>query len=105
MPNSYDLNVSATAPVEKWALRLYVAGQSPKSLVAFANLKKMCEQNLAPETYQIEVIDLIKNPQLAESHQIIAIPTLVRLVPEPIKKVIGDLSNTAKVLVSLQLHP
>ena len=102
--NNYDLDHPQNAHPEKWLLRLYVAGQSPKSLTAFANLKKICEQNLEFGTYQIEVIDLVKNPQLAESHQIFAIPTLVRLVPEPIKKIIGDLSNTTKVLVSLQFH-
>lgn len=89
-------------PPAVWNLRLYIAGQSPKSLVASANLKKLCDQHLAPESFKIEVIDLVKHPHLAESDQIIAIPTLVRIMPEPIKKVIGDLSNTAKVLVSLQ---
>jgi circadian clock protein KaiB len=86
-------------------LRLYVAGQTPKSLTAFANLKKICEKYLEGKSYKIEVIDLLENPQLAEGDQIMAIPTLVRLLPEPIKKVIGDLSNTEKVLVGLQLRP
>lgn len=103
--NSYGVDDPLNAPTEKWTLRLYVAGQSPKSLVAFANLKKLCEENLEAETYQIEVIDLLKNPELAESDQIIAIPTLIRLLPSPIRKVIGDLSNTEKVVVSLQLRP
>lgn len=95
-------NHSIDEPPKLWILRLYIAGQSPKSLAAFANLKKLCEQHLVSDTYKIEIVDLIQNPHLAESDQIIAIPTLVRLMPEPIKKVIGDLSNTAKVLLSLQ---
>jgi circadian clock protein KaiB len=86
-----------------WELRLYVAGQTPKSLTAFANLKKICEQHLAGQ-YRIEVIDLMKQPQLAEGDQILAIPTLVRKLPEPVKKIIGDLSNTERVLVGLDLR-
>ncbi len=89
---------------EFWELRLYVAGQTPKSLVAFANLKKICEEHLKGK-YHIEVIDLLKNPQLAGGDQILAIPTLVRKLPEPIKKIIGDLSNTLRVLVGLDLRP
>lgn len=89
---------------EFWALRLYVAGQTPKSLTAFANLKKICEEHLEGK-YRIEVIDLLKNPQLARGDQILAIPTLVRKLPEPIKKIIGDLSNTERVLVGLDLRP
>jgi circadian clock protein KaiB len=90
--------------VEKeWELRLYVAGQTPKSLTAFANLKKICEEHLEGK-YRIEVIDLLKNPRLAEGDQILAIPTLVRKLPEPIKKIIGDLSNTERVLVGLDLR-
>src|SRR5436853_3576938 len=85
-------------------LRLYVAGQTAKSLAAFANLKKVCEEHLAGK-YKIEVIDLLKNPQLAKGDQIVAIPTLVRKLPEPIRKIIGDLSNTERVLVGLQLRP
>jgi circadian clock protein KaiB len=85
-----------------WELRLYVAGQTPKSLAAFANLRKICEEHLAGQ-YHIEIIDLLKNPQLASGDQILAIPTLVRKLPEPIKKIIGDLSNTEKVLVGLNL--
>lgn len=88
---------------EKWELRLYVAGQTPKSIKAFANLKKLCEEHLAGQ-YRIEVIDLLQNPQLAEGDQIFAIPTLVRNFPEPIKKIIGDLSNTERVLVGLNLR-
>ena len=83
-------------------LRLYVAGQTPKSLAAFANLRKICEMYLAGR-YEIEVIDLLERPQLAQGDEIVAIPTLVRKLPEPITKVIGDLSNTERVLVGLQL--
>jgi circadian clock protein KaiB len=86
-----------------WELRLYVAGQTPKSIAAFANLKKICDEHLAGE-YHIEIIDLLKKPQLASGDQILAIPTLVRKLPEPIKKIIGDLSNTERVLVGLDLR-
>lgn len=89
---------------ESYELRLYVAGQTPKSIVAFANLKKICEEHLAGK-YHIEVIDLLQNPQLARGDQILAIPTLVRKLPEPVKKIIGDLSNTERVLVGLDLRP
>jgi circadian clock protein KaiB len=92
------------APGEVWELRLYVAGQTPKSIDAFANLKKICEENLKGK-YSIEVIDLFKNPQLARGDQILAIPTLVRKLPQPIKKIIGDLSNTERVLVGLDVRP
>ena len=88
---------------KEWELRLYVAGQTPKSLAAFSNLKKICEEHLEGK-YRIEVIDLLKNPRLAEGDQILAIPTLVRKLPEPIKKIIGDLSNTERVLVGLDLR-
>jgi circadian clock protein KaiB len=88
---------------EMWNLRLYVAGQTPKSIKAFANLKKICEEHLAGK-YRIEVIDLLKNPQLAKGDQIIAIPTLVRKLPEPLKKIIGDLANTERVLVGLDIR-
>ncbi len=87
-----------------WELRLYVAGNTPKSLAAFDNLKKICEEHLKGQ-YRIEIIDLLKNPQLARGDQIIAIPTLVRKLPEPLKKIIGDLSNTLRVLVGLDLRP
>jgi circadian clock protein KaiB len=80
-----------------------VAGQTPKSLLAFGNLKRICEDYLAGE-YRIEVIDLLKNPQLAQGDQILAIPTLVRKLPEPVRKIIGDLSNTERVLVGLDLR-
>ena len=85
-----------------WLLRLYVAGQTPKSLIAFANLKKICEEHLKGQ-YRIEVIDLLVNPKLAKGDQIIAIPTLIRALPEPVVKIIGDLSNTENVLVGLDL--
>ena len=88
---------------KEWELRLYVAGQTPKSLAAFANLKKICEEHLAGE-YHIEVIDLLKDPQLASGDQILAIPTLVRKLPQPIRKIIGDLSNTERVLVGLDIR-
>jgi len=88
---------------EIWNLRLYVAGQTPKSIAAFANLKTICEEHLAGK-YHIEVIDLLKNPQLAEGDQIIAIPTLVRKLPEPLKKIIGDLADTERVLVGLDIR-
>jgi len=86
-----------------WDLRLYVAGQSKKSLAAFANLKKLCDEYV-PGRYKIEVVDLLKNPKLAAGDQIIAIPTLVRKLPPPIKKIIGDLSNTEKTLVGLEIR-
>ena len=87
-----------------WVLRLYVAGQTPKSVAAFANLKRICEEHLAGK-YRIEVIDLMENPKLAEGDQILAIPTLVRKLPQPLKKIIGDLSDTERVLVGLQIKP
>ncbi len=89
---------------EIWNLRLYVAGQTPKAITAFVNLKQICEEHLAGK-YQIEVIDLLKNPQLAKGDQIIAIPTLVRRLPAPLKKIIGDLANTERVLVGLDIRP
>ncbi|MDO1451335.1 circadian clock protein KaiB [Rhodocytophaga aerolata] len=89
---------------EMWKLRLYIAGQTPKSVTALANLKKYCEQYLKGR-YQLEVIDLLKNPQLAEGDQILAIPTLVRKVPVPMRKIIGDLSNQERVLVGLDIRP
>jgi circadian clock protein KaiB len=89
---------------KRWQLRLYVAGQTSKSVTAFANLKKLCEKHMAGR-YEIEVIDLLKNPKLAAGDQILAIPTLVRRLPEPVKKIIGDLSNEHRVLVGLDLRP
>ena len=89
---------------EGYNLRLYVAGQTPKSIAAIVNLKKLCEQHLSGR-YNIEVIDLMKDPALAQRHQIVAIPTLIRQLPEPLKRIIGDLSNLEKVLVGLDIHP
>jgi circadian clock protein KaiB len=89
---------------EAWTLRLYVAGQTPKCMTAFGNLKKICEKHLAGR-YRIDVIDLLKDPKLARGDQILAIPTLVRKLPEPVRKIIGDLSNTERVLVGLDLRP
>ncbi|MEI8383214.1 MAG: circadian clock KaiB family protein [Planctomycetota bacterium] len=86
-----------------WQLRLYIAGKTPKSVTAFENLKRICEEHLAGE-YEIEVVDLIENPRLAQDDQIVAIPTLVRKLPEPIRKIIGDLSDTERTLVGLQLR-
>lgn len=89
---------------ESWILRLYVAGQTLKSATAFANLKKICEVHLQGR-YQIEVIDFLVHPALAKDEQILAVPTLMRKLPAPVKKVIGDLSNTERVLVGLDLRP
>lgn len=89
---------------ETFRLRLYVAGQTPKSVSAFANLKKICEEHLQGR-YELEIIDLIENPGLARGDQILAVPTLVRRLPKPIKKIIGDLSNRERVLVGLDLRP
>jgi circadian clock protein KaiB len=89
---------------DTYILRLYVSGQTKKSLAAFANLMKICEEHLSGK-YSIEVIDLLENPQLAKGDKILAVPTLVRKLPEPIKKIIGDLSNTERVLVGLDLFP
>ena len=93
-----------TPDVALYELRLYVAGQTPKSLAAFANLKRICETRLEGQ-YRIEVIDLMKTPKLAAGDQILAMPTLVRRLPEPIKKIIGDLSNEERVLVGLDIQP
>ena len=95
---------AASSPdVKAYVLRLYVAGQTPKSQLAFTNLKQICEDHLRGG-YEIEIIDLLENPQLASGDQILAVPTLVRRLPEPIKKIIGDLSNTERVLVGLDLQ-
>lgn len=91
-------------PAKLWQLRLYVAGQTPKSLTAFSNLKKICESHLNG-SYRIEVIDLLEQPHLSKGDQILAVPTLVRKLPEPVRKIIGDLSNTNRVLVGLDLRP
>ena len=97
------MNSANSASTEKWNLRLYTAGQSPKSLAALANLKRVCEEHLAGR-YSIEVIDLLKNPRLAKDDQIVAIPTLVRKLPEPLRRLVGDLSDTERTLVGLQLR-
>ena len=96
-------NDSGPNPDNPWRLRLYVAGQSPKCLAAFANLKKLCEEHLNG-CYELEIIDLLEHPQLAQGDQILALPTLVRKLPEPVRKIIGDLSNTERVLVGLDLR-
>ena len=93
----------AGVAADVFELRLYVAGQTPKSLAALANLKRICDEHLKQE-YRIEVIDLVKNPQLAQGDQILAIPTLVRRVPAPLRKIIGDLSNVERVLVGLDIR-
>ena len=94
----------AQAASDTFLLRLYVAGQTPKSMAAFVNLKKICEEHLEGR-YQNQVIDLLENPRLADGDQILAIPTLVRQLPEPVRKIIGDLSNTERVLIGLDLRP
>lgn len=97
-----DKNKPATNEV--FELRLYVAGQTPRSIDAFANLKKLCEEYL-PGRYNIEVVDLVKHPQLAAGDQILAIPTLVRKLPQPLRKIVGDLRDTERALVGLQFRP
>ncbi len=94
-----------TKQQERWDLRLYVAGQTPKSMTAFTNLKKICAEHLKGRRYNIEVVDLMENPTLARGDQILALPTLVRKLPHPLRKIIGDLSNTERVLVGLDLRP
>lgn len=89
---------------ERWELRLYVAGQTPRSLAAFANLKKICETHLKGK-YRIEVIDLVAHPELARADQIVAIPTLIRKLPPPVKRLIGDLSNKDRTLIGMELVP
>jgi circadian clock protein KaiB len=95
---------SRRRPAKLWQLRLYVAGHTPKSLAAFANLKGICESHLKGR-YRIEVIDLLEQPQLSKGDQILAVPTLVRKLPQPVRKIIGDLSDTERVLVGLDLLP
>ena len=91
-----------SAAADKWTLRLYTAGQSPKSLAALANLKRVCDEHLAGR-YSIEVVDLLKNPRLAKDDQIVAIPTLVRKLPEPLRRIVGDLSDTERNRLGVQL--
>jgi circadian clock protein KaiB len=97
-------NAPSAEPEPEWELRLYIAGQGARSVTAFTNLKKLCEAHLAGR-YRLEVIDLLEHPQLSRNDQIIAIPTLVRSLPTPIRRVVGDLSNTERTLVGLQLRP
>jgi len=94
----------ATPRKPNWELRLYVAGRTARSVKALANLRRICEEHLKGE-YQIQVIDVLENPQLAAGDQILALPTLVRKLPEPVKKIIGDLSNEERVLIGLDLRP
>jgi circadian clock protein KaiB len=103
-PSPPDGAAPAGPGADFWDLRLYVAGQTARSMAALANLKKICEEHLAGK-YKVEVIDLLANPQLARGHQILAVPTLVRQLPEPIRKIIGDLSQTDRVLVGLDIGP
>jgi circadian clock protein KaiB len=104
MNNELTTEPAVAAGKEVWELRLYVAGETSKSIAAIENLKRICDEHL-PGRFRIEVVDLLKNPQLARGDQIIAIPTLVRKLPNPARKIIGDLSNTEKTLVGLQLRP
>lgn len=103
-----DMEQEAQTPPQteraQWLLRLYVAGQTPKSIAAFANLKRICETHLKGQ-YEIEVVDLLVNPKLAQGDQIVAVPTLVRQLPPPVKKIIGDLAQEERVLVGLDLRP
>jgi len=101
---SKSAKAAGTKLADFWKLRLYVAGQTPKSVIAFANLKRICEDHLKGR-YTIEMVDLVEKPRLAKDDQILAIPTLVRRLPEPVRKIIGDLSNTSRVLVGLDLIP
>jgi circadian clock protein KaiB len=102
--NKIRRQTAGAAKSAQWDLRLYVAGPSPRALAAFDNLKKICDQHLAGQ-YRIEVIDLLKEPKLARGDQIVAVPTLVRKLPEPVRKIIGNLSDTERVLVGLDLRP
>lgn len=103
-PSAGRYKKKKAAGADIWELRLYVAGQTPKSLAAFDNLNKICEEHLGRK-YHIEVVDLLRNPTLAQGDQILAIPTLVRKLPTPIKKIIGDLSQKERVLVGLDIRP
>ncbi len=102
-----DKKAKADAPGsaqrKEWELRLYIAGRTPRAVTALANLERICEEHLAGE-YRIEVIDILKNPQLARGDQILAVPTLVRKLPQPVRKIIGDLSNKERVLIGLDLR-
>jgi circadian clock protein KaiB len=96
--------IQAQAPEQGYNLRLYVAGQTPKSIAAIANLRRLCEEHLAGR-YSIDIVDLMRDPDLAQAHQIVAVPTLIRELPEPIRRIIGDLSNTQRVLLGLDIDP
>jgi circadian clock protein KaiB len=106
MKQAADTNAKGTQSktAAKWLLRLYVAGKTPKSIAAFTNLKRICETHLKGQ-YEIELIDLLVNPALARGDQIVAVPSLVRQLPSPVKQIIGDLANEEKVLVGLDLRP
>lgn len=99
-----DIATPSSPSPESWNLRLYVAGMTPRAVAAFDNLKKICEVHLAGR-YEIEIVDLLENPKLAAGDQIVAVPTMVRQLPPPMKKIIGDLSNEERVLVGLDLRP
>ncbi|MDP1857835.1 MAG: circadian clock KaiB family protein [Gemmatimonadaceae bacterium] len=103
-PAQKEAAAVAKSDTEVWELRLYIAGQTPRSVAAFANVNRLCEEYL-PGRYKIEVIDLMQHPQLAAGDQIVAIPTLVRKLPEPLRRIVGDLSSTERALVGLQLRP
>jgi len=96
--------IQTQAPEQGYNLRLYVAGQTPKSIAAISNLRRLCERYLAGR-YSIDIIDLMREPELAQAHQIVAVPTLIREVPEPIRRILGDLSNTQRVLLGLDIEP
>ena len=102
-PDGQEAATGSDGKTETWELRLYIAGQTPRSVSAIANLKRLCDEHL-PGRYKIEVIDLMQHPQLAAGDQIVAIPTLVRKLPEPLRRIVGDLSNTERTLVGLQLR-
>ena len=102
-PGHASSGAAGPAAMDKWELRLYTAGQTPKSILAFNNLKRICEEHM-PGRYHIEVVDLVQNPRLAKEDQIVAIPTLVRKLPDPIRKIVGDLSDTERALVGLELR-
>ena len=102
-PNTGDAGAETGTPTETWELRLYVIGRSPKCVRAVTNLRRACEQHLAGR-YEIEVVDPLENPRLAADDQIVAVPTLVRKLPEPVRKIVGDLSDTDQLLVGLQLR-
>ena len=103
-PGGQEVSTGSDGETEMWELRLYIAGQTPRSVSAIANLKRLCDEHL-PGRYKIELVDLMQHPQLAAGDQIVAIPTLVRKLPEPLRRIVGDLSNTERTLVGLQLRP